>query len=64
MPRPTTVGLRFYHDRSGLESHRVEAIVLIRVDEAAPLISPADDDGTTEREVEERSLTMYGLGRV
>ena len=57
-------GLRFYHDRSGLESHRIEAIVLIRVDEAAPLISPAYDDGTTEREVEERSLTMYGLARV
>ncbi len=38
--------------------------MLIRVDEAAPLISPAYDDGTTEREVEERSLTMYGLARV
>jgi len=57
-------GLRFYHDRSGLEPHRIEAIVLIRVDVAAPLISPAYDDGSTEREVERRSLELYGLERV
>jgi hypothetical protein len=28
------------------------------------LISPAYDDGTSESEVEQRSLTMYGLQRV
>jgi hypothetical protein len=64
-PRPTyDAGRRFYHDRSGLEPHRIEAIVLIRVDVAAPLISPAYDDGSTEREVERRSLELYGLERV
>jgi hypothetical protein len=56
-------GLRFYHDRSGLEPHRVEAIVLIKVDHAAPLTSPAYDDGSTEDEVEQRSLALYGLAR-
>jgi hypothetical protein len=56
-------GVRFYQERSGLASHRIEAIVLVRVEHAAPLTSPAYDDGSTEREVEERSLNMYGLIR-
>jgi uncharacterized protein len=56
-------GLRFYQARSGLDPRRVEAIVLIRVEQAAPLVSPAYDDGSTEAEVEERSLDMYGLSR-
>ena len=41
-------GLRFYRERSGLEAHRVEAIVVITVEHAAPLLSPAYDDGTSE----------------
>jgi predicted pyridoxine 5'-phosphate oxidase superfamily flavin-nucleotide-binding protein len=56
-------GIRFYQERSGLEAHRIQAIVLIRVEHAAPVVSPAYDDGTTEPEVEERSLNMYGLTR-
>ena len=56
-------GLRFYLDRSGLQPDRIQAIVLIRVERAAPVISPAYDDGSTERDVEERSLEMYGLTR-
>lgn len=56
-------GLRFYQERSGLEPHRIKAIVLIRVDHAAPVVSPAYDDGTPEREIEERSLKLYGLER-
>jgi uncharacterized protein len=56
-------GLRFYHRRSGLEPHRIQAIVLIRVEHAAPVVSPAYDDGSTEREIEERSLKLYGLER-
>jgi predicted pyridoxine 5'-phosphate oxidase superfamily flavin-nucleotide-binding protein len=57
-------GLDFYHQRSGLEPSRVIAIVLIRVERAAPIISPAYDDGSSEAEVEERSLRLYGLHRV
>jgi uncharacterized protein len=56
-------GLRFYEERSGLAANRIEAIVLIRVEHAAPLISPAYDDGSTEQEVERRSLELYGLLR-
>lgn len=56
-------GLRFYRERSGLEPHRIAAIILISVEQAAPLTSPAYDDGSLEHEVEERSLKMYGLRR-
>jgi uncharacterized protein len=57
-------GLDFYHQRSGLEAGRVAAIVLVRVERAAPIISPAYDDGSSEEEVEQRSLRLYGLRRV
>ena len=56
-------GLRFYHERSGLEAGRIAAIVLIRVERVAPLVSPAYDDGSTEDQVEQRSLDLYGLRR-
>lgn len=56
-------GLRFYQERSGLEARRVEAIVLVTVEQAAPLISPAYDDGSTEHDVEQRSLELYRLMR-
>jgi len=56
-------GLRFYKERGGPEPHRIEAIVLIRVEQAAPVTSPAYDDGTTERDVEQRFLELYGLVR-
>ncbi len=56
-------GLRFYQERSRLAPDRIAAIVLVRVERATPLISPAYDDGTSEREIEERSLAMYGLAR-
>jgi uncharacterized protein len=57
-------GLRFYFERSGLAADRIEAIVLIRVEQAAAVISPAYDDGSGEDEVEQRSLALYGLMRV
>jgi predicted pyridoxine 5'-phosphate oxidase superfamily flavin-nucleotide-binding protein len=56
-------GTRFYRERSGLATDRIRAIVLIRVDHAAAVISPAYDDGTSEREIEIRSLNLYGLRR-
>ena len=56
-------GLRFYARRSGLLASRIEAIVLIEVTQVAPLISPAYDDGSTEADVEQRSLALYGLAR-
>ncbi len=56
-------GSRFFDERSGLERDRIEAVVLIKVEHAAALTSPAYDDGSTEQVVEERSLNMYGLER-
>lgn len=56
-------GLRFYEERSGLAANRIKAIVLIRIEHAAPLVSPAYDDGSTEPDVERRSLELYGLQR-
>ena len=56
-------GVRFYQQRSGLERHRIAAIVLVRVEHAGPLVSPAYDDGSTEDDVEQRSLQTYGLRR-
>ncbi|HEY7104998.1 MAG TPA: pyridoxamine 5'-phosphate oxidase family protein [Acidimicrobiia bacterium] len=56
-------GIAFYRERSGLESGRVEAIVLVRVERVAPLVSPAYDDGSTDEEVERRMLDLYGLTR-
>ncbi len=56
-------GLGFYQKRSGLDPNRVVAIVLINIEAAAALLSPAYDDGSSEAEVEERSLKMYGLER-
>jgi predicted pyridoxine 5'-phosphate oxidase superfamily flavin-nucleotide-binding protein len=56
-------GLRFYEARSGLAARRIEAIVLVTVEVAAPLVSPSYDDGSTEHDVGQRSLEMYGLIR-
>ncbi|HEX2783044.1 MAG TPA: pyridoxal-phosphate dependent enzyme [Ilumatobacteraceae bacterium] len=56
-------GVRLYNERSGLERSRIEAVVLVRVELAEALISPAYDDGSTEQVVEKRSLKMYGLVR-
>ena len=56
-------GAAFYRERSGLEAHRIQAIVVIRVEHAAPVISPAYDDGSTASDIEARSLKLYGLRR-
>ncbi|MGZ4688625.1 MAG: pyridoxamine 5'-phosphate oxidase family protein [Acidimicrobiia bacterium] len=57
-------GARFYDERSGLQAHRIRAIVLVRVQHVAPLVSPGYDDGSTEADIEQRSLKMYGLKRL
>lgn len=57
-------GVDFYNDRSGLDPARVRAIVLVKVETAAALISPGYDDGSAEAEIERRTLELYGLQRV
>lgn len=54
----------FYLARSGLHANRVAAIVMIRVDHAHPLVSPAYDDGSSETAVMARMLQLYGLQRL
>lgn len=56
-------GLRFFHDRSGLAADRIQAVVIIRVDYVSAVLSPAYDDGSTEEQIEARSLSTYGLTR-
>jgi hypothetical protein len=56
-------GIAFFARRSGLARERVEAIVLVRVDRAVPLVSPAYDDGSSEHDVASRSLQRLGLRR-
>jgi predicted pyridoxine 5'-phosphate oxidase superfamily flavin-nucleotide-binding protein len=56
--------VRFYERRSGLAPDRVHSIVVVEVTQAAPLISPAYDDGSSEDEVAVRTLERFGLTRV
>jgi hypothetical protein len=56
-------GLAFFQRRSGLNERRIRAIVLIRVERAAALLSPSYDDGSTEHEIERRFLALYGPQR-
>ncbi len=56
-------GADFFQRRSGLDRRRIRAIVLIRVEHAAAVLSPSYDDGSTEEEIEQRFLALYGLKR-
>jgi predicted pyridoxine 5'-phosphate oxidase superfamily flavin-nucleotide-binding protein len=42
---------RFYEARRGTRRERVKAAVLVKVESAAPLVSPSYDDGTPEEEI-------------
>ena len=46
--------LEYYRRERGTDIERVHAVVLVRVDFAAPLVSPAYDAGATEEEVVKR----------
>lgn len=50
---------RIFVRRRGTRRERVKAVVLMRVDSAAPLVSPVYDDGTPEREVVRRWMRRY-----
>jgi hypothetical protein len=58
------VGRRAHGCRDrGTERRRVDSAVVVRVERAAPLVSPAYADGATEATIEQRSLDVYGLMR-
>ena len=55
--------VRFYEEERGTDHGRINAVVMVQVDQASSLVSPAYDDGSTEDEIARRSLKMYGLRR-
>jgi predicted pyridoxine 5'-phosphate oxidase superfamily flavin-nucleotide-binding protein len=55
--------VRFYEEERGTDHSRINAVVMVDVEQAAALLSPAYDDGSTEDEIAQRSLDLYGLRR-
>ncbi len=55
--------VRFYERERGTEHGRISSVVIVAVEQAGPLLSPAYDDGSSEDEIVQRSLKMYGLTR-
>jgi predicted pyridoxine 5'-phosphate oxidase superfamily flavin-nucleotide-binding protein len=55
--------VRFFETERGTDRARIKSVVVVSVEQAAALVSPAYDDGTTEDEIVQRSLDMYGLKR-
>jgi predicted pyridoxine 5'-phosphate oxidase superfamily flavin-nucleotide-binding protein len=46
--------LEWFRRERGTDTTRVEAVVMVRVDEAAPVVSPAYDTGASEADIIER----------
>jgi uncharacterized protein len=55
--------VHYYETERGTDRGRIKAVVMVVVEHASALVSPAYDDGTTEDEIARRSLSMYGLTR-
>ena len=55
--------VQWYERERGTERARIKSAVIITVEDAAPLVSPAYADGSSETTIEQRSLDMYGLMR-
>jgi uncharacterized protein len=53
----------WYQRERGSDTSRVNSVVLVRVEQAGLLVSPAYADGSSEATIEQRSLDMYGLMR-
>jgi hypothetical protein len=56
--------VRFFERERGTDHGRINAVVMVEVEQAASLMSPAYDDGSTEADIAQRSLTMYRLRRI
>jgi uncharacterized protein len=55
--------VHWYEHERGTDRARINSVVLVKVERAAELVSPAYADGSTEATIEQRSLDMYGLKR-
>jgi predicted pyridoxine 5'-phosphate oxidase superfamily flavin-nucleotide-binding protein len=56
--------VRYYERERGTQHGRINAVVIVAVEQAGSLLSPAYADGSSEDEIARRSLEMYGLTRV
>jgi predicted pyridoxine 5'-phosphate oxidase superfamily flavin-nucleotide-binding protein len=52
-----------YERERAIDRARINSVVLVRIVQAAPLVSPAYDDGTSEEAIVQQSLDVYGLVR-
>ena len=55
--------VEWYERERATDRGRIKSVVLVRVERAAPLVSPAYADGSSEATIEQRSLDMYGFMR-
>jgi predicted pyridoxine 5'-phosphate oxidase superfamily flavin-nucleotide-binding protein len=55
--------VQWYKQERGTDRTLINSVVLVLVERAAPLVSPAYADGSSEATIEQRSLDMYGLMR-
>jgi uncharacterized protein len=55
--------VQWYESDRGTDRGPIKSVVLITVEGAAPLVSPAYADSSSEATIEQRSLDMYGLRR-
>ncbi|HEY8216806.1 MAG TPA: pyridoxamine 5'-phosphate oxidase family protein [Acidimicrobiia bacterium] len=56
--------VRWFHEERGTVTSRIHAVVWVRVESAAPLVSPAYDGGATEAEIIEQWREHHlGLAR-
>jgi hypothetical protein len=55
--------VQWYERERSTDRARIKSVVLVRVERAVPLVSPAYADGSSEATIEQRSLDMYGLKR-
>jgi predicted pyridoxine 5'-phosphate oxidase superfamily flavin-nucleotide-binding protein len=53
--------VQWFHSERGTDPARIQAVVLMRVESAAPLVSPAYDSGATEAEIS-RQWREHHLG--
>jgi predicted pyridoxine 5'-phosphate oxidase superfamily flavin-nucleotide-binding protein len=53
----------FFETERGTDVSRIKSVVVVTVEHASALVSPAYEDGTSEDAIIQRSLDMYGLKR-
>lgn len=55
--------VRYFETERPSKGRHINAVVVVTIERAEPLVSPAYDDGSTEDVIEQRSLDLYRLAR-